>query len=190
MFGELSALHWSMIKNWVKVLALTATIVVSSAAPAQVVEINRLALSLDELVSQKAPVSSEIILNGKKVKRNIAPVELDRIVPIASRALQIEEPQIRELLKEDREKLSRIVYARLISTKNDASWSGLLRENGPSVNLLERAQAAGLPLTEIQAKFESLYHQLSFAALDSPLYQAQGAAPKAHSETHQQKKEK
>src|SRR6476646_3695813 len=95
------------------------------AAEPSVLETTRLADSLDELVQQRPPFRPELYGKGALLYAG-APMELDRILPIAADMLKIDKADLREFLKEDRHTLSHIVYARLLGAKRNRPWKPLL----------------------------------------------------------------
>jgi hypothetical protein len=153
---------------WVKVLILVSATLFVRGNPPSLNETIRLALSLDELVEQQPSRSDAVIRNGRPSKAEVPPVPLSLLTPVASDILKIDEPELRKLLLENREKLSRIVYARLLADKNNTSWAeGLkLLDKESELNALQKT---GIPLSEIHDKLDHLYTELAFAALDAPL---------------------
>lgn len=175
--GGQAALFTIMRRTWIKILGVSAAALITVGASPQVTEIQRVALSLDELISQKPRAETvEIIQNGKKKKKTVLPVDLSLVLPPVARKLDIPEDQIRELLRDDREKLSRIVYARLISRKTNEPWKQILK-NSKNADLLARTQEIGLTLANVEQTMETVYNEVSFAALDSPLYESKGRGP-------------
>lgn len=141
------------------------------AAEPTVSETTRLAKDLDELVRQRGQFHSEFFKNGRPLYVS-EPVELERILPIAAEMLKVEKADLRELLEEDRQALSRIVYARLLGAKRNKGWKPLLI-NGE--DLFAALQKEGVSVGQIHQVIENLYVELAFASLDSPV------APRPHS---------
>ncbi len=160
-----------MKSNWVKVLILVAAGLFVRGAdtnPPSLLDTTRLALSLDELVDQQPSRSDAVFRNGRQSKADVPPVPLSLLTPVASEILKIKESKLRTLLEKDHEKLSRIVYARLLADRNKTDWVDALKslEKEAELNAL---QLAGIPLADIHEKLDHLYTELSFAALDAPL---------------------
>jgi hypothetical protein len=153
---------------WVKVLILVCATLWVRGNPPSLIETMRLALSLDELVDQQPSRSDAVIRNGRPLKSEVPPVPLSLLTPVASDILKIDESQLRKLLQDNREKLSRIVYARILSDKNNVNWTEALKSLDKE-NELNALQNAGIPLSEIHEKLDHLYTELAFAALDAPL---------------------
>jgi hypothetical protein len=156
---------------WVKVLILVCTTLFlrgDSANPPSLNETARLALSLDELIDQQPSSSDAVIRNGRQSKAQVPPVPLSLLTPVASDILKIDESKLRKLLAKDREKLSRIVYARLLADQTRIAWAEALKslEKDDELNALQKA---GISLSDIHEKLDHLYTELAFAALDAPL---------------------
>ena len=156
---------------WVKVLILVCTGLLlrgANANPPSLADTTRLALSLDELVDQQPSRSDAVIRNGRQSKAEVPPVPLSLLTPVASDILKIKESKLRKLLQNDHEKLSRIVYARLLADRNNVAWPEALKslEKDAELNALQKA---GIPLSDIHEKLDHLYTELAFAALDAPL---------------------
>jgi len=135
------------------------------AAEPSIVETTRLADSLDDLVQQRPPFRPEKFGKGVLLYA-AAPVELERIVPIAADMLKIDKADLREFLKEDRHTLSHIVYARLLGAKRNKPWKPLLI-NGE--DLFVALQKEGVSIAEIHQVLENLHTEIAFASLDSPV---------------------
>jgi hypothetical protein len=130
-----------------------------------VTNVTRLADSLDQLVQQRPTFRPEKYGKGALLYA-AAPVELDRILPIAAEMLKIDKADLREFLEEDRHALSRILYARLLGTKRNEPWKPLLIDGE---DLFLALQKEGVSLPQIHQVLENLYTELSFVSLDSPL---------------------
>ncbi len=171
-----------MKRTWVLTLILVvagSVARVQSANEPSLKETSQLAASLDELVDQK-PVGDQVVRNGKRMKVKVAPVQLKLLTPVASKMLEVDESKLSGMLQENRELLSRIVYARLLAKKTARTWDDVLRtESGR--DMLADLQDAHVPLTEIYELLDNLYTELSFAALDSPLEEPKPAKKRKHS---------
>jgi len=153
---------------WVKVLILVCATLFVRGNPPSLNDTTRLALSLDELVDQQPSRSDALIRNGRQSKSDVPPVPLSLLTPVAADILKIDESELRKLLQDNREKLSRIVYARLLADKSNLTWAHALKslEKESELNALQKA---GIPLSDIHDKLDHLYTELAFAALDAPL---------------------
>jgi len=156
---------------WVKVLIVVCAVLFIrevGANPPSLNETARLALSLDELVDQQPTRSDAVIRNGRQSKAQVPPVPLSLLLPVAADILKIDDSKLRKLLEKDREKLSRIVYARLLADQTKVAWPEALKslERDDELNALQKA---GISLTDINQKLDHLYTELAFAALDAPL---------------------
>ena len=135
------------------------------AAEPTALDTTGLAESLDELVQQRPPFRPERYVRGARLYAG-APVELERIVPIAADMLKIDRADLREFLEEDQHPLSRIVYARLLGAKRSKPWKPLLI-NGEDLFLA--LQKEGVSISDIHQVLENLYIELAFISLDSPV---------------------
>jgi len=139
--------------------------VLTRAGDTNLLETTRLAGSLDELVRQTPPFPTQVLEKGKRTRREGLPVQLERITPVAAKILKVNEPELRELLADDREKLSQVVYACLLAEKRNKSWRGQL-VNGED---LYREVQKEIPVADLYRVLDHLYVELAFAALDSPV---------------------
>ena len=143
-------------------VAICSAVLLYGTEP-NVIETWRLANSLDELVRQRSP--AQVVESPGRWKRGATPVPLKRVVPLAADMLKIERAELAELLREDREKLSEIVYARVLGEKQQKPWRSLLI-NGQ--DLFAELQKENVPLAAVHSILENLYTELSFASLDGP----------------------
>ena len=149
-------------------LLLCRGLLAESPAPASLEETVRLAQSLDELVDQQPSAADQLIREGKRAKRSPLVVPLRTITPAAAGVLKMKERELRDVLKQKHEKLSRVVYARLLAAKSNVPWLEVLRERKDQ-DLFTLARQEGVPLQEIHDLLDNLYTELAFAALDAPL---------------------
>ena len=145
-------------------LCFLGTFWLQAAAPT-VPDTIRLADSLDELVQQRPRFRPEKYGKGVRLYA-AAPVELERILPVAAEMLKIDKADLREFLKEDRHTLSHIVYARLLGAKRSKPWKPLLIDGE---DLFLALQEEGVRIAEIHQVLQNLHTELSFVSLDSPV---------------------
>lgn len=160
-----------MRKIWVKVLSLAAiSMAIHSRAVEHptVPETERLALSLDELADQQPSKTDAVIHNGKRSKNLPLPVPLDVITRVSADVLHLDPNQLQQVLGQNHEKLSVVVYAQALAEKTRQSWRDAIKALEGS-DALKKTTDAGVPLKEVYERMDHLYTELAFAALDAPL---------------------
>jgi hypothetical protein len=135
------------------------------------------AAELDHLVSQNKSVEVEIVKPGfKPVRKSAEPVSLQRIAPVVAKRLKMNERQVADLLTGDQEKLSDLVFARLLEQTSGKSWKHLLTQH-ESADLIRMAKEQRIT-AKAKKVLDELYTELSFVALDAmEKDQAKGSAP-------------
>jgi len=125
----------------------------------------RTADELDSLASQKEVSHERIQRPGfppQQIKTD--PLDLKRISPLVASRLKVSENAVRDLLQNDREKLSELVMACELAKTTGQTWEELARNHGRD-ELIRMVEQRGLA-PKIKPVLDELYTELSFALLD------------------------
>ena len=149
----------------------TPLIVESADSPAEGALL-RTAEELDRLSSQKEVSHERIQRPGfppQQIKTD--PLDLKRISPLVASRLKVSESAVRDLLRNDREKLSELVMACELAKTTGQTWENLARNHGRDelIRMVEERELA----PKIKPVLDELYTELSFALLDQ-MESAQG----------------
>ena len=127
--------------------------------------LQRTAEELDSLASQKQVSHERIQRPGfppQQIKTE--PLDLKRISPLVASRLKVSENAVRDLLQNDREKLSELVMACELAKTTGQTWEELVRNHGRD-ELIRMVEERGLA-PKIKPVLDELYTELSFALLD------------------------
>ena len=142
----------------------TPLILESADGPAEGT-LQRTAEELDNLVSQKHVQYERTQRPGfppQQIKTD--PLDLKRISPLVASRLKVSENAVRDLLQNDREKLSELVMACELAKTTGQTWEELARNHGRDelIQMVEERKLA----PKIKPVLDELYTELSFALLD------------------------
>lgn len=127
--------------------------------------LQRTAEELDKLTTQTEVPYKEIQRPGFPPQRiKTDPLDLKRISPSVASRLNVSENVVRNLLRDDREKLSELVMACELAKTTGHTWEELARKYGRD-ELIRMAEERKLA-PKIKPVMDELYNELSFALLD------------------------
>jgi hypothetical protein len=150
-------------RSWLGFVSALLLLGASRGAEENLKQLEKTAASLDEVVVQKKQ-KVQLYASGAVGKKTAEPLDLNRITTIVSTNLNIDQRTLKELLANDRKKLSEIVLAQQLGLKTSQPWRELLEKHQPG-ELLSRIQQEG-ETANTQKAMDSLLTELSFAALD------------------------
>jgi hypothetical protein len=127
--------------------------------------LQRTADELDSLASQKEGSHERIQRPGfppQQIKTD--PLDLKRITPLVAARLKVSENAVRDLLQNDREKLSELVMACELAKTTGQTWEELANNHSPAelIRMVEERKLA----PKVKPVLDELYTELSFALLD------------------------
>lgn len=153
-----------MGKGMIYLLVAALNVIGAQTAPQNGDDLQRTAISLDQLAAQ-SPRKVQVISRYRTKTKMLPPLDKEEIARRMASDLELDETAVREALANTAEKPSKIVLAKVLAKQGGVSWQEILKSRSEE-NLWQQVRAQPTLADEAKEALDNVYADLSVLALD------------------------